>query len=390
MDNFTFCSPTFFQFGKDAENQTASLVKKFGGSKILLHYGSGSVKKSGLYDRVKENLTCGGIAFVELGGVEPNPKDTLVREGIKTCRENGVDFVLAMGGGSVIDSAKAIAAGTLYDGDFWDFYSGKEIETALPIGTILTISAAGSEGSANSVITKTSTNSKIGAHGESLRPKFSILNPELTETLPPFQTAAGATDIMIHICERYFSVTPDCEITDRLCEAVLRTIITQAPLAVKNPQDYSARANIMWAGMIAHNNLCGVGREQDWVSHHMEHELSAFYEATHGAGLAVIAPAWMEYVSKINPDKFVQFAVRVWDCENDETNPAKTAAEGISRFRAFLNKIGMPSKFSEVGGREEDIPKLASHIVGLTDERTYGGYVKLNRDDIEKIYRLAL
>jgi len=377
MLNFNFQSPTYFEFGKNAESKTAELIKKFGGKKVLLHYGGGSIKKSGLYGRVAASLNEAGIPFAELGGVQPNPIDTLVYEGIELCRKENVDFILAVGGGSAIDSAKAIAAGAVYDDDFWDFYGGgKYIEKALPVGTVLTIAAAGSEGSPNSVITKVDGKFKRGANGECIRPVFSVLNPELTQTLPPYQTAAGATDIMIHICERYFSPTEEVAVTDRLCEALLLTMIEMTPRVIANPNDYEARANIMWAGMVAHNNICGVGREQDWASHGMEHELSAFYGATHGAGLAVIAPAWMKFVSAKKPDKFTQFAKRVWGVD--------TASEGIAAFEKFLKSIGMPSSIKEFGAKAEDIPMLAEHTGG-----ELGGYVKLGVKDIEEIYKLA-
>ncbi|MBO5489071.1 MAG: iron-containing alcohol dehydrogenase, partial [Eubacterium sp.] len=289
MNNFTFYAPTYFDFGKGAQTHVADLVRQFGGSKVLLHYGGGSIKKSGLYDEVIQILSRAGIGYVELGGVKPNPRSGLVYEGIELCKKEGVDFILAVGGGSTIDSSKAIAAGAVYDGDFLDFYQGKaSITKALPIGTILTIAAAGSEGSPNTVITDEKTWLKKGARGECLRPKFSIMNPELTCTLPPYQTAAGATDIMAHICERYFSNTTEVEVTDRLCEALLKTMIQETPRVIEDPNNYDARANIMWTGMLAHNNSCGVGREQDWASHHIEHELSGKYDVTHGAGLAVI------------------------------------------------------------------------------------------------------
>jgi hypothetical protein len=381
MNNFNFCSPTHFEFGRNTESKTAELVKKFKGTKLLLHYGGGSIKKSGLYDRVIASLKSAGVDFVELGGAQPNPVDTLVYEGIELCRKEKVDFILAVGGGSAIDSAKAIAAGAVYDGDFWDFYCGKYIEEALPVGTILTIAAAGSEGSCNSVITKIASNLKRGASGEVIRPVFSILNPELTQTLPAYHTAAGSTDILVHIFERYFSNTENVEVTDRLCEALAKTVISQTPKVIDNPDDYEARANIMWAGMLAHNNVCGVGRDQDWASHGMEHELSAFYDAIHGAGLAVINPAWMKFVSRKNPHKFQQFAERIWEVNNIDV--------AIKRYEYFLKNIGMPSSITELGAKEEDIPMLANHI-GLTDEPTFGGYVKLNIHDVEEIYRLAL
>lgn len=387
MDNFTFYAPTYFDFGKGTEAHVGSLIRKFGGNKVLLHYGGGSIKKSGLYDTVKNCLESEKIPYVELGGVKPNPRSGLVYEGIDLCRKEGVDFVLAVGGGSTIDSSKAIAAGSCYEGDFWDFYEGKaRIEKALSVGTILTIAAAGSEGSPNTVITNEDNGFKKGAKSDLLRPKFSILNPEFTCTLPPYQTAAGATDIMIHICERYFSNTQEVEITDRLCEAVLKTIIHEAPRVIENPDNYDARANIMWAGMLAHNNVCGVGRVQDWASHHIEHELSALYDVTHGAGLAVIAPAWMRYVLKINPHKLVQFAERVWEIEPQQTEE-QTALKGIEAFECFLKSIGMPLTFDEIGASEKDVDKMTEKLLG--NKETEGNYVKLTKDDVKKIYHYA-
>ena len=387
MDNFTFYAPTYFDFGKGAEAHVGQLIRRFGGTKVLLHYGGGSIKRSGLYDRVTKCLKEEKIDYVELGGVKPNPRSGLVYEGIELCKKEGVDFILAVGGGSTIDSSKAIAAGTCYDGDFWDFYEKKAtIEKALPIGTILTIAAAGSEGSMNTVINNEETGFKKGAASEHLRPKFSIMNPELTCTLPPYQSAARATDIMIHICERYFSNTEEVEITDRLCEAVLKTMIYEAPRIIEDPNNYEARANIMWAGMLAHNNVCGVGRVQDWASHHIEHELSAMYDVTHGAGLAVITPAWMRYVLKINPHKLVQFATRVWEIEPQETDEA-TALKGIEAFEAFLKKIGMPLTFEEIGAKAEDIDRLTEKLLG--NRKTEGNYVKLASDDVKKIYHFA-
>lgn len=389
MDNFTFYAPTYFDFGKGAEAHVAELVRRFGGGKVLLHYGGGSIRKSGLYDRITANLEQGEIPYVTLGGVRPNPRSGLVYEGIRLCREEKVDFILAAGGGSTIDSAKAIAAGTLYDGDFMDFYQGKSvIEQALPIGTVLTIAAAGSEGSPNTVITDEKTLVKKGTKSDLLRPKFSILNPELTCTLSPYQTAAGATDIMIHVCERYFSNTEEVEITDRLCEAVLKTIIYETPRVLEDPDNYEARANIMWAGMLAHNNICGVGRVQDWASHHIEHELSALYDVTHGAGLAVIAPHWMRYVMHTNPHKLVDFATRVWDVSLNTTDPEATARQGIEKFEAFLQQIGMPSTFREIGARREDIGLMTDKLFGARE--TEGNYVKLRKEDVIKIYESAV
>lgn len=388
MNNFTFYSPTYFVFGKDTENETGHYVKRFGGKKLLIHYGGGSVIRSGLLDRVKKSLDGEGIEYIELGGVKPNPRSGLVYEGIELCRKEKVDFILAVGGGSAIDSAKAIAAGAVYDGDFWDFFEGKPVTEALPVATILTIAAAGSEGSPDTVITHEKGMYKRGASGEAIRPIFSILNPELTMSLPAYQTACGATDIMAHVFERYFTNTKDVEITDRMCEAVLLTMIKEVPKVIQDPNDYEARANIMWAGMVAHNNICGVGREQDWCSHIIEHELSALYDCAHGAGLAVVFPAWMQFVMNHDVMRFAQLAVRVWGCEMDYSNPENTAMEGIRRLKQFSTSIGMPINFKELGAKEEDIKALAAKL--QLGDGTIGGFVKLSTKDVEDIYRLAL
>lgn len=388
MDNFNFYSPTEFIFGRDTENNCGEYVKRHGGSKVLIHYGGGSVVRSGLLDRVKRSLEKSGVEYVELGGVQPNPRDTKVYEGIEICRANSVDFILSVGGGSCIDSAKAIAIGVGYGGDFWDFYTGKaEVTSALPIGTVLTIAAAGSEGSGASVITKEDGMLKRDVGSDLLRPKFSVLNPVLTCTLPAYQTACGATDIMAHVFERYFTNTKEVEITDRLCEAVLLTMIKETPRVIADPDNYEARANIMWAGTVAHNDIVGVGRSQDWNSHAIEHELSGLYDCAHGAGLAVIMPAWMEFVMEHDVMRFAQAAVRVWGVEMNFQDPADTARKGIKAFRRFLHDIGMPINFAELGAREEDIPKLVEKL-GVGDGRTWG-FVPLSAEDVTKIYTIA-
>ena len=391
MNNFMFYSPTCFVFGKDTENQAGSLVKRFGGSRVLIHYGGGSAKRSGLLDRVRASLEQEGLTCFLLGGVQPNPRSGLVYEGIELCRREKIDFLVAVGGGSVIDSAKAIAAGTVYDGDFWDFYSGKPIEKALPIGTVLTIAAAGSEGSPDSVITLENGMYKRGASGDAIRPRFSILNPALTQTLPPWQTAAGITDIMAHLYERYLTNTREVEVTDRLIEALLLTMIHEGPRVIADPDCYDARANIMWAGMMAHNNSCGVGRSQDWNSHNIEHELSALYDCAHGAGLAVTMPAVFTYVMEHDVMRFAQAAVRVWGCQMDFAHPEVTAREGIEKLRSFLTSLGMPRNFAELGAREEDIPVLVKNLCrGDGRDGTISGFVTLNEEDCEKIYRMML
>ena len=391
MKSFDFYSPTKFVFGKGRENEVAAYVREFGGTKVLIHYGGSSAVRSGLIDTVKKRLDEDGIAFCELGGVKPNPRDTKIYEGIELCRKENVDFILAVGGGSVIDSSKAIALGVPYDGDFWDFYgTGKPVEKALPIGTILTIAAAGSEGSGASVVTKEEGMLKRDTGSDLLRPKFSILDPKLTTSLPAYQTACGATDIMAHVFERYFSNTAEVEVTDRLCESILLTMIKETPRVIEDPENYQARANIMWAGTVAHNDIVGVGRDQDWNSHRIEHELSGLYDCAHGAGLAVIMPAWMDFISEHHGNdvmRLCQMATRVFGCQMNFEDPKSTAKEGIRCFRKFLRSIGMPINFTELGAKEEDIPVLVDKL-GLGDGRT-GGFVSLSSDDVAEIYRIA-
>lgn len=392
MNNFTFWTPTKFVFGKETENRTGELVKEFGGKKVLLVYGGGSVVRSGLLDRVKNSLDQNGITYVEFPGIKPNPTDDRVYEGIDLVRSSGIDFLLAVGGGSVIDTAKGIACGVPYEGDVWDFYCGKKVvEKAMPVGVVLTIPAAGSEGSGNSVITKRDGLVKLSLRTESaLRPKFSIMNPELTFTLPPYQTACGIVDMMAHIFERYFSTTPCCEITDRVAEGVLKAIMTEAPKVIDRPDDYEARANIMWSGTLAHNGVCGTGRVEDWASHFIEHELSAVYDVAHGAGLAVTIPAWMTYVAKINPSKGAQLAERVLGVVRMPGEAdTEIALKGIEVLRGFFHSLGMPLTMKELGINDPDIDKLVANL-HLHKGNPIGGYVKLAPEDTKRIYQLMI
>lgn len=388
MNNFTFYSPTEFIFGKETELTVAKLVKKYKGSKVLVHYGCGSVVKCGLLDTIEKLLKEEKIDYVMLGGAIPNPIDTLVYEGIELCKKENIDFILAVGGGSAIDSAKAIALGAKYDGDFWDFFNQKATpEDALKIGTVLTIPAAGSEGSGNTVITKVDGHLKRGTGSNLLRPLFSIMNPEFTFTLPECQTANGIADMMAHIMERYFTHTTGVDVSDRLCEGILKTIIDQTPIVFKNPKDYDGRSNIMWAGTIAHNGTCGVGRTEDWASHGLEHELSALYDVAHGAGLAVIFPAWMKYVHEENIDRFVQFATRVWDIP-DTGNKKEVALAGIEALETFFSSIDLPISFAQLGAKKEDIDKLVEKLA-INTGGSLGSFKKLTMDDARKIYELA-
>ena len=389
MNNFVFYSPTEFVFGKATEMQVGALARKHGARKVMIVYGGGSVVRSGLLDRVKQSLQEAGIEYCLMGGVQPNPVDTKVYEGIEFCRREQADMLLPVGGGSVIDTAKAIAAGVLYEGDFWDFYIGKaKVTKALKVAVVLTIPAAGSEGSGNTVITKLDGLQKLSLRvPEVLRPVFSIMNPELTYTLPPFQTACGVADMMAHIMERYFTNTQEVEIGDRLCEGTLMAIINEAPKAMRNPEDYGARANLMWAGMIAHNGTCGVGCEEDWASHFLEHEISAIYGVTHGAGLSVIFPAWMTWMVEHNVGKIAQYAVRVWGVPESEDKKA-VALEGIGKLKTFFSSLALPVTFKELGIEDPDIDRLADSLHRNKGELV-GNYVKLTKQDSKEIYRLA-
>lgn len=386
MNNFIFQSATKIIFGKETENQVGAEVKEYS-SKILLHYGGGSIKKSGLYDRVVKSLKEQQIEFYELSGVQPNPRLSLVQEGINICREHGINFILAIGGGSVIDSAKAIAIGVPYDGNVWDFYADKAIvKKALPIGVILTIPAAGSEASRSSVITNEDGLYKRGLNADITRPKFAILNPELTFTLPPYQTACGAADIMAHIIERYFTNVSNVDFTDRLCEGTLKTIIKNIPIVLKEPENYDARAEIMWASTIAHNDLLSTGRVGDWASHMIEHELSGIYDVAHGAGLAVIMPAWMKYVYKQNVNKFAQVAVRVWNVEYSFESPEMTALKGIQNLIDFFRKISLPITLKELNINGDRLEEMAEKC---TKSGAVGNFMKLGKEDILNIFSLA-
>lgn len=392
MNAFNFYSPTLFAFGEGAERQTGELVKRFGGSHALLVYGGGSVKRNGAYDAVTDSLRAAGIQWTELSGVQPNPRSDMVYQGIDLCKRVGADFLLAIGGGSAIDTAKAIAFGVPYDGDFWDIFTGKaKLETCMPIGVVLTIAAAGSEGSNSCVITQTDGNHKWGSpKSDLIRPRFAVMNPRYTCSLPAFQTACGAADMFSHVCERYFSNTPDVNLTDRLCEALMKTVLDAAPRALANPDDMAARSDLMWTGSLAHNNSVGVGRDQDWASHQIEHELSAFYDCAHGAGLAVVTPAWMEYVMNHDVMRFARFAANVFGAEMDYARPERTAKEGIRRLRAFFRELGLPSALSEVGGREADIPAIIEHRKLKPNGFPFGGFVKIGPDDMAAILRLCL
>lgn len=388
MLNFEFYNRTKIIFGRDAENKVGELTKLVG-KKVLLHYGGGSIKKFGLYDKIVNSLTEAGIEYVELSGVVANPRVSLVRKGIELCKKENIDFILAVGGGSVIDSSKAIAAGYYYDGDVWDLFVRKGMfEKCLPIGVVLTIPAAGSESSAGAVITNDDGKWKKDIGHLNLRPIFAICNPEVTFTLPPYQTGCGATDMFAHVMERYFTNTEHVELTDRMSEAIMKTILMQAPKLMKDPTDYDARAEIMWAGTLAHNDLVGVGRENDWASHNIEHELSGIYDIAHGAGLAIIFPAWMKYVYKNDIERFAQFANRVFDIEVNTRDLEETALKGIAALERFFKELGMPTRLSDAGITDNQYALMASKATG-NNSHTLGFFVKLTKTDIESIYELA-
>ncbi len=387
MNNFTFDGCSRVIFGKNTELTVADEIKRFGGSKILLHYGMGSIKKSGLYDKIVKILKKAGLEIVDFGGVKPNPVLSKVREGIKICRENKVDFILAVGGGSVIDSGKGIAVGVPYEGDVWDFAENKAVpQSAIPLGVILTIPASGSETSRYSVITNEVGLWKrdlVNENLELIRPKFAILNPELTFTLSPFQTACGLVDIMAHVMERYFSRTENADLSDKLCEAVMKSVIRNGQIVMAEPENYNARAEIMWAGSVAHNDLIGMGRDWDFVSHRIGVELSAIYDIAHGVSLSIVFPAWMKYVYKLHPEIFAKFAVNVWNIDYDFTSLERTAYEGIKQQENFYREINMPVRLSQVNILSDRFEEIAEK----TDK--IGSIKKIDKNDVISILKIA-
>ncbi len=392
MVDFKYYTPTEVVFGKDSEAALAGLIRKYGGTRVLIHYGGGSVVRSGLLDSVKAQLDAAGIAWVELGGVVPNPLLSLVYKGIELCKAEGVDFLLAVGGGSVIDSAKVIGYGLEYDGDVWDIYEGKHTPQACtPVGVVLTIPASGSEMSDSAVITRDEGLVKRGVNSDLCRPRFAIMNPVRTYTLPAYQTSAGVTDIMMHTMERYFSHEDDMLLTDAMAEALLRTVKACGEQVLSDPENYRLRAQIMWAGSLAHNNLTGCGTVSDFATHRIEHELSATFGVTHGAGLAAIWPHWAEYVLAEGPSRFAQFAVNVVGVPNDFKSAEATARAGIAGMVDFYHRIGMPASIPELIGRPATEAEIAEMATKATRGRTItlGNFKKLGYDDVVAIYRMA-
>ena len=392
MKDFVYHAPTEVVFGKESEEKVAGLVKKYGGHKVLVHFGGQSALRSGLLDKICGLLRAGGVDFVTLGGVVPNPRLSLVHTGIDLCRREGVDFILAVGGGSVIDSAKAIACGVPYDGEVWDFYTGKASpERYLPVACVLTIPAAGSEMSESSVITNEDGDVKLGYSNQLSRPRFAIMNPVRTFTLPPYQTAAGVTDMIMHTMERYFSHDDDMDLTDVIAEALMRSMMDNVFKVLADPEDYRARAQIMWGGSLAHNDLTGCGLTGDWATHEIEHELSGLFDVTHGAGLAAIWPSWARYVYKEDVSRFVRFAVNVLGVPQDFTDPEGTAIRGIEAMERFYHAIGMPVNIHELIGREvtdDEIREMARKCT-RNYKITQGSFKVLGAEDIEAIYRMA-
>lgn len=397
MENFTYYSPTLVEFGRGAEEKTGILTFMMGVSRLLIVYGQKYVRNNGLLGRIENSLSTIGIEYYELGGVQPNPTDRLVREGIKLVKSKAIDGLLAIGGGSVIDTAKAIAAGAKYDGDFWDLYCGKsEVREALPVGVVLTIPGSGSEGSGNSVITLEAPegsdghNVKLSLRTDSiLRPRFAVMNPEMTFTLSAKQTATGIVDMMSHIMERYFSNSTSVEVGDRMAEGLLMSLINEAPKALADPADYHARANIEWASYLAHNGITGCGRREDWTSHAMEHEISAAYpQVAHGAGLAVVFPAWMAYIAHHKPSKVAQLGRRVFGI--DERDDRTAAIETVASLRAFFGTVlRMPLTLDELGLKDVDIDALTASL-HANKGAEIGGYYRLNAEDTRQIYELML
>ena len=392
MENFAYYTPTKVVFGKDEEKNVGKLAKEFGAKKVLIHYGGGSAVRSGLIDKIKTSLTEESISFIELGGVKPNPRLSLIYEGIKLAKENSVDFILAVGGGSVIDSAKGIGYGIANPDieDVWDLYIGKKkTQKCAPIGVVLTIAAAGSEMSGGSVVTKEDEQLKRSYGCDNARPKFAIMNPELTYTLPKYQIACGVVDIMMHTMERYFSPVGNLELTDKIAEGLLRTMIKYGKLSLENPHNYEARAEIMWASSLAHNGLTGCGGIGDWSTHQLEHDLGGVYDIAHGAGLSAVWGSWARYVYKENPKRFVQFAENVFGIEKIGTDE-EIAIKGIETMENFYKDIEMPISISETGINlsDEDVEMLAEKCSN-NGTRYIGSFKKLFKEDMAKIYSMA-
>lgn len=391
MLNFEYYTPTKVVFGKDTEKQAGELVKAFGGTKVLVHFGGQSAKKSGLLDRICNSLEEAGLSYVTLGGVVPNPHLSKVYEGIELCKKEGVDFILAVGGGSVIDSGKAIGYGVANEGDVWDFYAKKRTAKAcLPIGAVLTIAAAGSEMSNSSVITNEDGWLKRGYNDDVSRCKFAVMNPELTYTLPAYQTASGCVDILMHTMERYFTKAENTMLTDSVAEGLMRTVIYNAKVLAEDPENYDARAQVMWAGSLSHNGLTGCGTEGDWASHQLEHELGGMFDVAHGAGLAAVWGSWARYVYKEKPARFAQFAANVFNIPWNSSNLEQMALDGIQAMEAFYRSIHMPTSLAELGVNptEEQIQELAKKC-SFMGKRTVGTFKVLQIPDMEAIYRIA-
>ena len=395
MKDFNFYAPTRVVFGRESEDRLPQLIQQYGGSRVLVHYGGGSARRSGLLDKVERMLTDAGIAYVELSGVVPNPLLSKVREGISLCRSEQVDFILAVGGGSVIDSAKAIGYGVGYEGDVWDFWDGRAVpQSCLPIGVMLTIPAAGSEMSSSCVITNDEGMLKRGVNSDLCRCRFAIMNPERTYTLPPYQTAAGATDIMMHTMERYFSKYEDALLTDAIAEALLRTVKASTPVVLENPEDYTHRAAIMWASSLSHNDLTECGTEKDFACHKLEHELSGLFGVTHGAGLAAIWGSWARYVMDRHLSRFVKFAKNVMGVEApdaSEISAKAVAIKGIEATERFFQAIGMPVSIPELIGRQATDEEILEMVrkCSRDGKMNIGAMEVLKPADMEAVYRLA-
>lgn len=391
MLNFTYYTPTRVVFGRGAEEQTGALVKEQGCKKVLIHYGGGSVVRSGLLDRVKASLDRAEVAHIELGGVVPNPRLSLVYQGIELCRKEGVDFILAVGGGSVIDSSKAIAYGLAEEADVWELYDHtRQAKACLPVGAVLTIAAAGSEMSNSSVITKDEGGVKRGYNNDICRPRFVVMNPELTATLPPYQTASGCVDILMHTMERYFTPNGTMELTDSLAEGLMRTVMSSAKVLRDDPENYDARAEVMWASSLSHNGLTGCGSDGgDWAPHGLEHEMGGMFDVTHGAGLAAIWGSWARYVYQDCLDRFVRFAVNVMGVERGGTD-GETALKGIEAMEDFYRSIHMPTCFSELGiaPTRRQLETMASMCI-VAGGGKKGAARILYEADCLKIYEMA-